>query len=107
MDDIQLPLITIEVSHHTMSLSTIIILVGTTDAIFVVKRPWIGGIAGLIVSPLLLYTFIATTLLYFALALLFGFLIGFGNGNHMILPALNALNCCFLQVTPQDYNLWL
>jgi len=63
-----------------MSLSTVIIIVGATGAIFGVKRPWIGGIAGLIIFPLLLYIFISTKLIFLAFAIIFGFLIGIGIG---------------------------
>jgi hypothetical protein len=38
-----------------MSLSTIILIVGLLGAIFGVKKPWIGGITGLLIGPSLFY----------------------------------------------------
>jgi hypothetical protein len=63
-----------------MSLLTIIIIVGLSGAIFGVKKPWLGGISGLIFFSLLLYLFISTKLLFLILAALIGFLIGCGTG---------------------------
>lgn len=63
-----------------MSLSTIIIIVGVIGAILGVKKPWIGGIAGLIVFPLLFYIFISTKLLFLVLSAILGFLLGLGTG---------------------------
>ena len=38
-----------------MSLSTIIFMILLLGAIWGLKKPWMGGIAGLIIAPLLYY----------------------------------------------------
>ena len=57
-----------------MNLQTIIFIVGLLAVIFGFKRPWLGGLAGLIVFSLLFYVDISTNILLLIVTAPIGFL---------------------------------
>ena len=57
-----------------MSLQTIIFIVGLLAIIFGVKKPWFGGLAGLIVFLLLFYVNISTNIILLIVIAPIGFL---------------------------------
>ena len=46
-----------------MNLSTIIFIIGLLGAVFGVKRPWLGGFAGLFIGTSLFYLFISPNII--------------------------------------------
>jgi hypothetical protein len=63
-----------------MSLSTIILIVGLLGAIFGVKKPWIGGITGLLIGPSLFYFSISSNIIPLVIVTLICFLLGLACG---------------------------
>ena len=59
-----------------MSLSTILIIAGLLGAILGVKKPWIGGIAGLLIGPSLFYISLSSNIVPLVFVTLFCFLLG-------------------------------
>jgi len=57
-----------------MNLQTIILIVGLLAVIFGSKRPWLGGLAGLIVFSLLFYVDISTNIILLIVTAPIGFL---------------------------------
>jgi hypothetical protein len=63
-----------------MSLSTIIFFVGLLGAIFGVKKPWIGGITGLLIAPSLFYFGISSNIIPLVIVTLICSLLGLACG---------------------------
>jgi hypothetical protein len=63
-----------------MSLSTIIFIVGLLGAVSGVKKPWMGGIAGLVIAPSLFYFSISSNIIPLVLVTLICFLLGLACG---------------------------
>ena len=59
-----------------MNLSTIILIVGLLGVFLGIKRPWTGGIAGLLVAPFIFYFSISTHIVPLAIVTLICFLLG-------------------------------
>ena len=59
-----------------MSLSTILIIAGLLGALLGVKKPWIGGIAGLLIGPSLFYICISSSIIPLVIVTLFCCLLG-------------------------------
>jgi len=63
-----------------MNLSTIIFIIGLLGAVAGVKKPWMGGAAGLIVTPLLYSHYISSNLTPLIVVTLIGFLLSTASG---------------------------
>jgi hypothetical protein len=63
-----------------MSLSTILIIAGLLGAVLGVKRPWMGGITGLLIAPLLFYFNISSNIIPLIIVTLFCFFFSFACG---------------------------
>jgi hypothetical protein len=63
-----------------MNLSTIIFFVGLLGAIFGVKKPWMGGITGLLITPPLFYYSISSNIIPLVFVTLICFLLGIACG---------------------------
>jgi hypothetical protein len=63
-----------------MSLSTIIFIVLVAGVVFGVKKPWMGGITGLLIAPSLFYFSISSNLIALAIITLVCFLLGIACG---------------------------
>ena len=63
-----------------MSLSTIIFIVGLLGAVFGVKKPWMGGITGLLIGPSLFYFGISSNIIPLVIVTLICFLLGIACG---------------------------
>ncbi len=63
-----------------MSLSTILIIAGLLGATLGVKKPWIGGLAGFLIGPLLFYISISSNIIPLVMVTLFCFLLGLACG---------------------------
>lgn len=63
-----------------MSISTIVSIVGLLGVIFGVKKPWMGGIIGLLIGPSLFYFSISSNIIPLVLVTLGCFLIGIECG---------------------------
>ena len=76
-----------------MSLSTIIFIVMLLGAIFGVKKPWLGGITGLLIAPSLFYFSISSNIIPLAIITLIGCLLGLACGciNSIILSGLKGI----------------
>jgi hypothetical protein len=59
-----------------MDLSTIIFIVGLLGAILGVKKPWMGGITGLLIAPTLFYFSISSNIIPLVIVTLSCFLFG-------------------------------
>lgn len=69
-----------------MDLSSIIVIVGLSSAIFGIKKPLLGGIAGFIVFPVLFHIYGPGGYIYLIVVSIVGFLLGLGIGfvSHFI-----------------------
>jgi len=63
-----------------MSLSTIIFVVMLLGAILGVKKPWLGGITGLLIAPSLFYFSISSNIISLVIVTLNCFLLGLACG---------------------------
>jgi hypothetical protein len=63
-----------------MDLSTIIFIVGLLGAILGVKKPWMGGITGLLIAPALFYFSISSNIIPLVIVTLICFLFGLATG---------------------------
>jgi hypothetical protein len=63
-----------------MDLSTIIFIVGLLGAIWGVKKPWMGGITGLLIAPSLFYFSISSNITPLVIVTLVCFLFGLTTG---------------------------
>ena len=63
-----------------MNLSTIIFFVGLLGAVCGVKKPWMGGISGLLIGPSLFYFSISSNIIPLVIISLICFLIGITCG---------------------------
>ena len=63
-----------------MNLSTIIFMVGLLGAIFGVKKPWFGGITGLLITPFLFYFYISPNIIPLVIVSIICFLLGLASG---------------------------
>ena len=63
-----------------MCLSTIIFIVGLLGAVFGIKKPWMGGITGLLIAPTLFYLGISSKIIPLAIVTLIAVLLGLASG---------------------------
>lgn len=63
-----------------MNLCTILFIVGLLGAILGIKKPWLGGISGLFITPLLFYAYISANILFLVIVTLFCFLFALASG---------------------------
>ncbi len=63
-----------------MNLSTIIFIVGLSGVIFGVKKPWMGGITGLLIAPSLFYFSISSNIIPLVIVTMICFLLGLACG---------------------------
>jgi hypothetical protein len=63
-----------------MDLSTIIFIVGLLGAILGVKKPWMGGITGLLIAPTLFYFSISSNIIPLVIVTLICILFGLATG---------------------------
>ncbi len=75
-----------------MNLSTVIFIVMLLGAIVGAKRPWAGGIAGLLIAPPLFYFSISSNIISLSIVALICFLLGFACGlvNFILLSGLKG-----------------
>ena len=63
-----------------MNLCTILFIVGLLGAILGIKKPWLGGISGLIIAPLLFYFAVSSRIIPLVIVTLFCFLFAYATG---------------------------
>ena len=63
-----------------MTLSTIILIAGLFGAVFGARKPWMGGIAGLLLAPGLFYFNISSNIIPLVIVTLICFLLGLACG---------------------------
>ena len=68
-----------------MNLCTILFIVGLLGAFLGIKKPWLGGISGLIIAPLLFYFAVSSNIILLAIVALFCFLFAFASGLYHLL----------------------
>lgn len=75
-----------------MSISTIIFIVSFLGAAIGVKKPWMGGIPGLLIVPFLFYFSIPSNIILIVISMLFFSLLGISCGFvcSIILSGLNG-----------------
>ena len=63
-----------------MNLCTILFIVGLLGATLGIKKPWLGGISGLIIAPLLFYFAVSSRIIPLVIVTLFCFLFAYATG---------------------------
>ena len=63
-----------------MNLCTILFIVGLLGAVLGIKKPWLGGISGLLIAPLLFIVFISSNIIPLIIVTLFCFLFALASG---------------------------
>ena len=63
-----------------MNLSTILFIVGLLGVFLGIKKPWLGGISGLIIGPLLFYFAVSSSIIPLVIVTLFCFLFAYASG---------------------------